>query len=363
MPYNCVVSTPELLQFSIIAILCTAIFIVTVIKAGRQQLNIRYATGWMLLSLLGVLAAGLIPLVSPIANFLGVTPGVVVFASATCVLLALTMQLSASLSGAVTQTEILAIQHAIAHAQAPIATSDSCFVVIPALNEAASIGGVVKEIVETGLTPIVIDDGSIDSTGAFAEQAGAIVLRLPYNLGVGAAVRCGLRFAIEHGATEVIQCDADDQHPVSHIPSLLHAAQASGADLVIGSRFVNGTASDMELSSSRKFAMRVLSRITSRASGSQITDSTSGFRYIRAPLLTALSMQMPSYYLGDTFETYVAAGRAGYRITEIHTPIRERASGVSSASVLSSILMLAKALLLTSTRLGVRLPQRPSTDR
>lgn len=358
-----VVTSTELTQFLLLAALCLVVLLTAVAKARRHQLNIRYAAGWILLSTLGIAAGALIPIVGPVADAVGVAAGVIVFVAATTVLVGLTMQLSISLSGALRQTELLALEQGLRSASRTVVRPSGEVILVPAWNEAANISGVVTALRNCGHQVVVIDDGSIDGTGDIAERAGAVVLRLPFNLGVGAAIRCGLMYAARLGVQRVVQCDADGQHPAEHVATLTGAADNSGADLVIGSRFLDGSAPGMKLAFVRIFAMRILARIAARTTKSSLTDATSGFRVISEPLLSELAASMPSYYLGDTFETYVAAGRSGYRVVEVHTPIRERASGTSSSSAMSSVLMLCKALFLVTTRLGIRLPQRPNTTR
>lgn len=351
------------MQFLVLGFSSIGIGLAATYHARRQRLSMRYTAGWLVLSLVGIAASALVPIVSPVAQFLALSPGVVVSAVAVYILIALTLQLSVSLSGALRQTEILAM--AFAHSVAPLdqCGDDRSLVIVPAWNEARNVGHVVESLRSQGHRVVVVDDGSSDDTGDVAARAGAVVLTLPFNLGVGAAIRCGLQYAVRSGSHRVIQCDADGQHPVESINALVDHADRTGADLVIGSRFIDGAAPQMDLTRSRRLAMRVLSRVVSRATRSEVSDSTSGFRIISEPLLSHLAGTMPSYYLGDTFETYVAAGRSGYTVVELHTPIRERMSGSSSSSVWSSIMMIAKAIFLVTTRLGIRLPQRPNTTR
>lgn len=350
-------------QFGAIGGLSALLIVVTLWRSRRQELSARYAVGWLLLGLLGVIAGFLIPVVSPIARWLSVTPGVIVFTTATILLILISMQLSVSISGAIRRVELLALQHARSTYSGPTPSNEKPLIIIPAWNESANVGAVIQPLRLMDYEILVINDGSTDQTSTTARSAGAMVLDLPFNIGVGAAIRCGLQFAEEHNFHEIVQCDADGQHPADAIPELLNHLRDSSSDLVIGSRFANGEPTTMKVGRFRRLAMKVLSALASRATGNQITDSTSGFRAISQPLLGQLAQHMPSYYLGDTFETYVAAGRAGYRVNEIPTPIGERASGVSSATVLSSLLMISKAVLLTTARLGIRLPQRPSTER
>jgi hypothetical protein len=133
----------------------------------------------------------------------------------------------------------------------------------------------------------------------------------------------------------VIQIDADGQHPVDHIDKLITAANDLKADLVVGSRFT-GKHPTMSLSGTRRMTMRVLAWSASRATRATITDSTSGFRLIRQPLLERFSHSFASNYLGDTYEALIAAGRAGFVVKEIPAPIRERLHGDSSSSSVQS---------------------------
>ena len=351
------------LHFALLSLSSLSVGVVALSHARRQRLSMRYTAGWLMLSVVGTAAAALVPLVSPVAAVLSLSSGVVVSAIAIYILIALTLQLSVSLSGATRQTEILAM--AFAHSAVPLDqhADGRPLVIVPAWNEAQNVGHVVDSLRSHGHRVVVVDDGSSDNTGDVAARAGAVVLTLPFNLGVGAAIRCGLQYAVRSGAHRVIQCDADGQHPVESVTALVDHAEHTGADLVIGSRFTDGAAPHMDLTRSRRLAMRVLSRVVSRATQSDVSDATSGFRLISEPLLSELAGNMPSYYLGDTFETYVAAGRSGYTVVEVHTPIRERMSGSSSASAWSSIMMIVKAMFLVATRLGIRLSQRPNSTR
>src|SRR5437879_62846 len=103
------------------------------------------------------------------------------------------------------------------------ARAGEVLVVIPAFNEEQSVGRVVTRVRALGYPALVVDDGSIDRTAEVAEQACAVVLKLPVNLGVGGALRCGFRYAVTHGYRVVVQCDADEQHDPAQITTLLEA--------------------------------------------------------------------------------------------------------------------------------------------
>jgi glycosyltransferase involved in cell wall biosynthesis len=223
-------------------------------------------------------------------------------------------------------------------------------VVVPAFNEVKSIGQVVNQVVTLGFQTLVVDDGSIDQTADVARQYGAHVVSLPLNSGVGGALRCGFRYAVENGFAAVIQCDADGQHLPNHLSDLVDAANRTNAHMMIGSRFGSeNTTHDPTLL--RRFAMSVLSKVAQHATKHKITDSTSGFRLIRQPLLGELAVQLPAYYLGDTFETVVVAGRAGYHIEEIGVAMAPREFGNSSSGDVRSILLIGK--VLTTVLLGL----------
>ena len=223
-------------------------------------------------------------------------------------------------------------------------------VIVPAFNEAASIAQVLRDIRSNGFKALVVDDGSTDGAASIARECQAQVVSLPLNSGVGGALRCGFRCAVESGYSAIIQCDADGQHLSQHLNDLLEASNLSGSHIVIGSRF-RSSQNTLDPSTTRRFAMWWLARIASRATGCKVTDSTSGFRLIRKPLLTELAKHLPDYYLGDTFEALVVSGRAGYMVEEIGVAMAPRQSGVSTASNGRAIALIGKSL--TTVLLGL----------
>lgn len=116
-------------------------------------------------------------------------------------------------------------------------TLSHTLIVMPALNEEESVAAVVREVYAKlpGVSVLVVDDGSTDLTAGEARSAGAIVLSLPFNLGVGGAMRAGFKFALLHGFHNVVQVDSDGQHDPAGVPELLEALKS--ADLVLGARF------------------------------------------------------------------------------------------------------------------------------
>jgi len=216
-------------------------------------------------------------------------------------------------------------------------------VVVPAFNEQDSVGRVVEQVQSHGYDALVIDDGSSDRTAEVADTAGATVMRLPVNLGVGGALRCGFRYAVAHGYRVVVQCDGDGQHDPAEIAKLLDEMQRSGADLVIGSRFGAENA-QYQTGRVRRFVMRRLARMASRRTGVTMTDATSGFRAIGGDLLGSFAATYPTEYLGDTLESLARAGRAGFVVAEVPVRMRERAAGISTASPISSAWYLVRVV-------------------
>jgi glycosyltransferase involved in cell wall biosynthesis len=227
-------------------------------------------------------------------------------------------------------------------------------VVVPAFNESLNIESVLRDLMLHGYNTLVINDGSSDDTAARVRNLDIPLLDLPYNLGVGGALRAGFQFAVRNGFTAVVQIDADGQHPVGHISDLILAANSTKAHLVLGSRFLCGDES-MKLNKVRRATMNTLARSASKATGVKITDSTSGFRLIRNPLLERFSRNFATNYLGDTYEALIAAGRSGYKVHEIPAPITDRLSGVSSSSSIKSIGQTLKVVTVALLKLHTKI--------
>lgn len=233
-------------------------------------------------------------------------------------------------------------------------TNKNVLIVVPAFNEALNINQVLDSLKRQDRNILVVNDGSVDATASISRASRVPVLDLVINLGVGGALRAGFQFACIHGYEAVIQFDADGQHSVDHIDDLIVAANHSCADMVVGSRFIDASVS-MHIGGLRRLTMRVLARSASRATGSKITDSTSGFRLIRQPLLGKFSLLFASNYLGDTYGALIAAGRAGFTVREIPTPIRERLSGSSTSSAIQSSMQTVKVLTVAILQLHTRI--------
>ena len=214
-------------------------------------------------------------------------------------------------------------------------------IIIPAWNESGSIADVVAEVKGElpGVSVIVVDDGSTDDTSARAAAAGAIVARLPYNLGVGGAMRTGYRYARDHGYDVAIQVDADGQHDPRYIPKLVDALEDH--DLVIGARFAGE--GGYAVKGPRKWAMRLLSQVISRLARTRLTDTTSGHRACNRRLIELFANWYPAEYLGDTIEVLVRTARMKFKITQIPVAMRPRMAGTPSNSPVKASIYLGRA--------------------
>jgi glycosyltransferase involved in cell wall biosynthesis len=233
-------------------------------------------------------------------------------------------------------------------------SKDNVLVIVPAFNEQESISAVLRTLLDNDYQILVVDDGSVDQTRLIAQGAGVSVLTLPFNLGVGGALRAGFKFAVRNQYRAVVQVDADGQHDASQIVSLIESANEFGAHLVLGSRFQRSGES-MTVPVVRRQVMRLLSALASRATGTTITDATSGFRLIQDPLLSEFAKVFPSYYLGDTYEALISAGKAGFVVREIPTVIVNRTHGTSSASTRQSIKFIFKSVVVAGLGIHARI--------
>lgn len=217
---------------------------------------------------------------------------------------------------------------------------EKTLIVIPAFNEEAVIADVLREVFDTnpGVTCLVVDDGSSDRTSEIARAAGALVATLPYNLGVGGAMRVGFNYALANNFDNVVQVDGDGQHDPRDVTRLV--AELSHADLVLGARFAGS--GNYEAKGPRKWAMVVLAKLLSRSAGAQLTDTTSGFRASGPRAVRLFAEHYPAEYLGDTVESLVIAARAGYTITQVPVSMRERAGGAPSHTPIKATIFLLR---------------------
>ena len=226
-------------------------------------------------------------------------------------------------------------------------------IVIPAYNEEEALPGVLKEL--AALVPehdvLVVDDGSLDATSHVAREAGVTVAPLPFNLGIGGALRTGFRYAVEHGYDRVVQFDADGQHDPEEIATLLRSLDER-ADLVVGSRFASEETC-YDISRVRSGAMRFLGVMVKALSGRRFSDTSSGFRGFSRPMLEFFARSYPVEYM-DSVEALLLACYAGFTIVETPVAMRHRSGGVASNRNLRLLFHFLRLLVVMLTTAPLR---------
>ena len=221
----------------------------------------------------------------------------------------------------------------------------SLLVVIPAFNEEKSISNVIRDIRShiPQASILVVDDGSHDATSEVAESESVNVVSLPFNVGVGGALRVGFLYAHRNSFSQVLQIDADGQHKASEAKSLLDSSE--GCDIVIGSRFAEST-KNYSASFLRKLAIKWLSFLISKICKTKLTDVTSGFRLSSSSAIELFMKEYPVEYLGDTVESLVIAHKTGLSIKEVPVQMSQREFGSPSQNFVKSSWYLLRATLV-----------------
>lgn len=216
-------------------------------------------------------------------------------------------------------------------------------VIIPALNEEGSIAHVVAATRQhlPYADVVVVNDGSTDQTAETAEAAGAIVLNMPYNVGIGASVQTGFMFAAAYDYDIALRSDGDGQHESRDLCRIIEALQAGDADMVVGTRFIEHRGYQTSLP--RRAGILVLSRLISAILHQRITDPTSGFAGFNRRAIHLFARVYPHDYPEP--EGLVVAHRAGLRIREIPVTMKPRYAGRSSITSLRSIYYMIKVIL------------------
>ncbi len=189
-------------------------------------------------------------------------------------------------------------------------------VLIPCLDEAPRIAGLVHRLRE--LYPeadvLVVDDGSSDGTGDVAEEAGAGVLRHPYNLGYGAALQTGYKYALEQGYERLVQMDGDGQHPPEELATLLRALDDPETNLVVGSRFLGRA--DYRIPPLRLVGIRLFGRLTGWLVRTRVTDPTSGLQAMDRDVLRFYQQDFYPWDYPDA-DMLLRVHYAGFRFREV----------------------------------------------
>jgi hypothetical protein len=202
---------------------------------------------------------------------------------------------------------------------------DKIVAVLPAYNEAANVGSVIRAIPEKvdghPVVPLVVDDASEDGTAEVAREAGALVARLPIRRGGGQALRVGYELALLVDAVVVASLDADGQHDPEELPRLVEPILRDEADMVQGSRVLGRYESESRV---RSLGVRAFSRLVSLMTGVRLTDVSNGYRATRTDTLRRLILEQDQFW---TSEIIIEALRHRARILEVPITVRARASG------------------------------------
>jgi glycosyltransferase involved in cell wall biosynthesis len=233
--------------------------------------------------------------------------------------------------------------------------------IIPAYNEEPRLEAVLREVLraELGCEIVVVDDGSLDATSPIARSLGATVLRHPFNLGYGAALQTGYKYALERGADLLVQMDADGQHDPRQLARLLQPVQQGELDLVVGSRFLEESGYEMERLRSLG---RALFTFLARLAGLRVSDPTSGFQ--------AMNRRVLEVYASDFFPTdypdvdvLLAAYRHGLRVGERAVVMSKASRRSTLHGGLRSVYYVYKMLLSTWSESTRRRPAARSQPR
>lgn len=193
-------------------------------------------------------------------------------------------------------------------------------VIIPAYNEEGRVGKVVRDVRRwlPGADILVIDDGSSDGTAAESSEAGATVLSLPVNSGYGVALQTGFKYAVRHNHPWIAQIDGDGQHLAEYLPLMLQTLVADDADVVIGSRFLDGDG-HYRPSRARKAGIALFARIATLVTRQHLSDPTSGLQVMRNPVACFFCSEVYPVDYPDA-DILILLHRSGFRLVEV--PVR-----------------------------------------
>jgi glycosyltransferase involved in cell wall biosynthesis len=228
--------------------------------------------------------------------------------------------------------------------------------IVPAYNEAGMIDRVVRDIKRHApdFNVLVVDDGSLDETAEQAESEGAIVLRHPFNLGIGGAMQSGYKYALAHGYDVAVQVDGDGQHKPEYLPEMLDALRTGSnlADMVYGTRFRGDPGYKVPLG--RRAGNLIFSIVLSAITRQKITDPTSGFRMVNRRGIELFARDYPHDY--PEVEAILMLHNNRLRIHEVQVRMNARGFGRSSIDYPRAAYYMVKVMLA----LFVGLLRRPA---
>ena len=216
-------------------------------------------------------------------------------------------------------------------------------VIVPAFNECGNIGRTVREIAQKafGVDVLVIDDGSADNTAEEARSAGGMVVSLPFNLGIGAAVQTGFQYAKQYNYDVAVQIDGDGQHDPVFLDRIVDPIRRNSADMVVGSRFLERIG--FQSSFSRRLGIGFFVYLINLLTGVKINDPTSGFRAYNKRMIDLFSEYYPHDFPEP--EAIVVAQQADARIVELPVIMRPREAGSSSIKYFKTIYYMIKVTM------------------
>ncbi|HMI81306.1 MAG TPA: glycosyltransferase family 2 protein [Solirubrobacterales bacterium] len=231
--------------------------------------------------------------------------------------------------------------------------------IVPAHNEEEAIGSTIGSIQRWApdFDVLVIDDGSTDRTGEVAAGAGAKVLRLPFNLGIGGGMQAGYVYAKENGYEVAVQVDGDGQHDPRQIKDLLECLEANpGLNMVTGSRFLDPEGEGFRSSAARRVGIRIFARVLSTITGQKVTDPTSGFRLTDRRGIELFANDYPIDY--PEVEAIVLMHTHRLRSCEVPVVMEPRLTGESTISHVGSVYYMVKVLLAVFVAMFRKRPVR-----
>lgn len=217
--------------------------------------------------------------------------------------------------------------------------------IIPAYNEQDSISTTISDLRRhhPRVDIVVINDCSQDQTAAVAKKAGAIVITLPVNLGIGGAVQTGLKYGREMGYDYAFQFDGDGQHRGDELSKLVQLARKNQRDLVIGSRFATDEKDGFKSTFLRRMGIKFFSILLTLFTRYAITDPTSGFRLFNRRAMIFFAEHYPCDFPEP--EVIAMAHKQQFSVEEVPVLMNERLAGESSINTIKSVIYMIKVTL------------------
>lgn len=222
---------------------------------------------------------------------------------------------------------------------------EKVLLIIPAYNEEENILNTCKKIEESGqeIDYVVINDGSTDNTEKILAENNLNHIKLVNNLGIGGAVQTGYKYAYENGYDIAIQFDGDGQHDVNYVPNICEPLINGQADMCIGTRYLDKSASQFQSTFMRRLGANIISMFIKICCGKKITDPTSGFRAVNKKVIEEFAKNYPTEYPEP--ESTVSLLVNGYQVQEVPVSMNERTGGVSSIRLWKTVDYMLKVVL------------------